>query len=386
MNIKKNISILGSTGSIGRNTLEVIKEYKKIFNVKAISTNSSIELLKEQIDLFNPEYIVISDENAYKKFKGNIPKNIKLLYGDDGLLEISTLKDVDIVVNALVGFKGFLPTLNALKNGKVCAIANKETIVVGGEIIMKSASDKDRQIIPIDSEHSAIHSLLRNRDKKSVSRLILTSSGGPFRTLPKEKLKEVTLKQALNHPTWSMGNKITIDSSTMMNKGFEVIEAHHLFGFDFSQIDVIIHKESIIHSMIETIDGEIYAQLGVADMKFPIQNALTYPDILPNSFGKLKLYEISSLTFEKPDMDKFPLLRLAYDAGRIGNSMPVVLNASNEIAVNSFLMEKISYIDIYKYVSETIEKHNIINNPTYEEIIEIDKWARKYTINNIEKN
>jgi len=354
MNIKKNISILGSTGSIGRNTLEVIKEYKKIFNVKAISTNSSIELLKEQIDLFNPEYIVISDENAYKKFKGNIPKNIKLLYGDDGLLEISTLKDVDIVVNALVGFKGFLPTLNALKNGKVCAIANKETIVVGGEIIMKSASDKDRQIIPIDSEHSAIHSLLRNRDKKSVSRLILTSSGGPFRTLPKEKLKEVTLKQALNHPTWSMGNKITIDSSTMMNKGFEVIEAHHLFGFDFSQIDVIIHKESIIHSMIETIDGEIYAQLGVADMKFPIQNALTYPDILPNSFGKLKLYEISSLTFEKPDMDKFPLLRLAYDAGRIGNSMPVVLNASNEIAVNSFLMEKIYYIYIYKYVSETI--------------------------------
>lgn len=384
MKNKKNISILGSTGSIGSNTLEVIRTHQELFKIIALSTNTSIELLYKQIDEFCPKYVVIGNESAYEKFKKNFSSypnnNIKILFGDEGLLEIATLDEVDYVVNALVGFKGFIPTIEALKQNKVCAIANKETIVVGGEIINKIVPDKTRQIIPIDSEHSAIHQLLKDRKNTEISKLILTSSGGPFRKLPIEELNNVTLEQALNHPSWSMGNKITIDSATMMNKGFEVIEAHHLFNFDFDKIEVIVHKESIIHSMIETIDGEIYAQLGIPDMKFPIQNALTYPNIVSNNYNRLNLAEVKTLSFEKPDYQKFPLLKTAYEVGKIGGTLPAVLNSANEVVVNKFLKKEISYNDIYRYIRKTVEAHKIINNPSIEDVINTDLWAREYIL------
>lgn len=386
-NSKRKISILGSTGSIGKNTINVIREHKNLFNIIALSTNRNIDLLEKQLKEFKPKYVVICDKEAYKSFKSKYSrKNINVLYGDEGLIEIATCEETEYIVNSLVGFKGFIPTLKALQKGKICALANKETIVVGGNLIKKYVQNKNKQIIPIDSEHSAIHSLLRNKNKNVVSKIILTSSGGPFRAVPKEKLREVTLKQALAHPTWNMGSKITIDSATMMNKGFEVIEAHHLFDLEFDKIEVIIHKESIIHSMIETIDGEIYAQLSINDMKFPIQNALTYPEIITNTFQRLDLSKIKTLSFEKPDYEKFPLLKLAYEVGKKGNSLAAVLNASNEIAVNKFLNEEIKYIDIYKYISKTLEAHNIIKNPDFEDIIECDRWAREYTVNNIKKH
>jgi 1-deoxy-D-xylulose-5-phosphate reductoisomerase len=377
---QKNVSILGSTGSIGTNAVEVIKHHKDRFKVIGISAYSNIDLLEEQTKSLSPEYVVIGQEEAYREFKKrNTSSKLKILFGDDGLNRIATEDNVEYIVNALVGFKGFIPTMEALKKGKVCAIANKETIVVGGSLIMKTAIDKDRQIVPIDSEHCAIHSLISNRKKKDIAKIILTSSGGPFRTKSKEELDKVTLEEALNHPTWSMGNKITIDSATMMNKGFEVIEAHHLFDVDYDDIEVIVHKESIIHSMIETIDGEIYAQLSINDMKFPIQYALTYPKIVSNKFERLNLAKIGSLHFETPDCDKFPLLSLAYEVGRKGGTLPAVLNASNEVAVNKFLSKEIDYTDIYKYIYEAVKNHSVINNPTYDDIIQSDKWARNFT-------
>lgn len=381
-NEQKYVSILGSTGSIGRNTVEVIKHHKDRFKVLAISANSNIEVLEEQMKTLNPKYVVIGDERAYKEFKKKCSSSkVKILFGDEGLNQIATEDKTEYIVNALVGFKGFIPTMKALEKGKICAIANKETIVVGGSLIMKTAIDKERQIIPIDSEHCAIHALTRDKQRSDIAKIILTSSGGPFRTKTKEQLDKVSLEDALNHPTWNMGQKITIDSATMMNKGFEVIEAHHLFGIPYDSIEVIVHKESIIHSMIETIDGEIYAQLSINDMKFPIQYALTYPDIVRNSFERLNLAKLGELHFESPDYKKFPLLSLAYDVGIEGGTLPAVLNASNEIAVNKFLLKEINYTDIYKYVYDTITRHNNIKNPSYEDIIEADTWARSCTKN-----
>ncbi len=374
----KNISILGSTGSIGRNTIEVVKKFPDKFNVLGLSTNKNIELLEVQIKEVFPNFVVVNNYDKYKIFK-NKHKNIEVLYGKEGLTKITTHKDIDIVVNALVGFSGFIPTLEALKSGKICAIANKETIVVGGDLLKRTFGNFTSNIIPIDSEHSAIFNLLKKFNRNYVEKLILTASGGPFRDIPVEHLENVTINQALNHPVWKMGNKITIDSSTMMNKGFEVIEAHHLFDFDFNNIETIIHKESTIHSMIETIDGELYAQLSVSDMKLPIMNALSYPDIFKNNFNRLNLSILRNLSFEPMDMEKFPLLKLAYDVGKIGHSLPAVLNASNEICVNEFIKENIKFLDIYRYVSKTVEFHDIIKNPDYDDIIETDRWARNYT-------
>ncbi len=382
----KNIAILGSTGSIGKNTLEVVKAHPDLFQVHALTAHSNIVELKKQVEQFKPKQVVISNPEKYQEFKNlSFNHGTEVLYGNEGLLEIVRHQDVQLIVNALVGFAGLKPTIEGINNQKDIAIANKETIVVGGKLVFDLAHKNKVNIIPIDSEHSALMLLLRNNSKSEVRKLILTASGGPFRDMAKENLYHVTLEQALDHPTWKMGSKITIDSSTLMNKGFEVIEAHHLFNFQFKDIDVIIHKESIIHSMIETIDGEIYAQLGPNDMKFPIQNALTYPKIIENNYQKVNLWEIGSLTFSQPDFDKFPLLKIAYDVGEQGGTLPAVLNAANEEAVYAFLDKKINYIDIVNLVEKALEKHQNAKDPQLDDIYDAHNWARSFTQEQVTK-
>lgn len=376
----KHLAILGSTGSIGTNTLDVVRKNPDLFQVEALSTYSKIDDLLKQIEEFKPKKAVVCQIDKYKELRNKMNSSqTELLYGEEGLLEIVSDNPTNCIVNALVGFSGLKPTIEAIKNKKEIAIANKETIVVGGELVFNLAKKYNVSIIPIDSEHSALLFLLRNNNRKEVNKLILTASGGPFRDMKKEDLEHVTLKQALNHPTWSMGQKITIDSSTLMNKGFEVIEAHYLFDFDFDDIEVIIHKESIIHSMIETVDGEIYAQLGPNDMRFPIQNALTYPNVLSNNFQRLNLWEVGTLSFSKPDFTKFPLLKIAYEVGDKKGTLPSVLNASNEEAVYAFLDKKINYKDIVKMVEKSICKHENNKQPELEDIFQADEWARSYT-------
>lgn len=372
----KTLAILGSTGSIGQNTLEVVKSNNKLFQVESLTTNSNIEELLKQIDLFKPKKVVICDPVKYEEFKKvSLNLQTKVLYGEEGLLEVVSDPNVNLIVNALVGFSGLKPTIEGIKNNKDIALANKETIVVSGELVCKLAKQHNVKIIPIDSEHSALLFLLRCHKQNDVKKLILTASGGPFRDMKSEDLQHVSLNQALNHPTWKMGKKITIDSATLLNKGFEVIEAHHLFGYDFNDIEVIIHKESIIHSMIETIDGEIYAQLGPTDMKFPIQNALTYPNIIENEYDKMNLWEIGTLSFSKPDFDKFPLLKIAYSVGQEGGTLPTVLNASNELAVEAFLREEIRYTDIVSIVKKTLDAHINKSSNNLKNILEANNWA-----------
>ncbi len=376
----KGLAILGSTGSIGTNTLEVVKANPKLFNIHALTCYSKIDELIKQIDLFNPKKVVVCDPAVYDDIKNILMRSeTQVLYGEEGLLEVVSDPEVQLVVNALVGFSGLRPTLEAIKHYKDIAIANKETIVVAGELVLKQAKKNNVSVIPIDSEHNALLLLLRRYKKEEIRKVILTASGGPFRTMTQKELLSVTLDQALNHPTWKMGKKITIDSSTLMNKGFEVIEAHHLFGFDYQDIEVVIHKESIIHSMIETIDGEIYAQMGPADMKFPIQNALTYPEIHGNSYPKMKLWEIGSLSFDQPDYDRFPLLKTAYRAGKEGGTLPAVLNASNEEAVYAFLDSKIGYMDIHSVIDQCLDAHQKVDSPEIKEIYQADHWARDFS-------
>lgn len=378
----KGLTVLGSTGSIGTNTLEVVRTHPKRFKIESLSVHSNIEELAKQIEEFQPKKVVIAREDKYHEFKEKYSfPDVRVLSGEDALLELVIDPDVDLVINALVGFSGLKPTLEAIDHSKDIAIANKETIVVGGELVLSRAREKRIQLIPIDSEHSALLFLLRYNKRSEVKKLILTASGGPFRTMPKADLQNVTLEQALNHPTWKMGQKITIDSSTLMNKGFEVIEAHHLFDFHFDDIEVIVHKESIIHSMIETIDGEVYAQLGPTDMKFPIQNAMTYPEVVENSYHKMKLWEIGTLSFEQPDYDKFPLLQTAFDVGRVGGTLPAVLNGSNEIVVYAFLEKRIQYRDIHPIIKECLDAHQNVLKPEIKDIFEADKWARDYSEN-----
>lgn len=386
--MKKNIVILGSTGSIGKNAVKVVLEHKKLFKIIALSTNTNIELLFNQAKLLNPEFVVVCDEDKYSEFKKDYAGklvNTEILFGKEGLETVSSLSKTDLVLNAVVGFAGLSSTITALRHNKVCALANKESIVTGGEILKKIANDFSRQIIPVDSEHSAIHSLLRRVNKNDVSKLIITASGGPFRELSIKELEDVTVEQALSHPNWSMGSKISVDSATMMNKGFEVIEAHHLFEFDYKHIDAVIHKESIIHSMIECIDGEIYAQLGPTDMKFPIQNALTFPNILSNTFDRLNFGKLKSLTFAEIDYDKYPLLKIAYECGKSGGTYPTVLNASNEVAVNEFIKGKIKFTEIYKVISNVLDIHNNNVEPTIKDIINVDISTRKISLEIINK-
>ncbi len=384
--MSKNIVILGSTGSIGTQALEVVENLKNI-NIIGLSTNTNIGILEEQIRKFKPIYVCVMDIEKANILKENIKDtNTQVLTGEEGLIKLATLEQIDTVLNSLVGNIGLLPTIYGIKAKKYIALANKETLVSAGELVMKEAKKYNVNVYPIDSEHSAIFQCLQGNKYEEVEKIILTASGGPFRE--HTSLDNVTLQQALNHPNWSMGKKITIDSATLMNKGLEVIEAKWLFNIDIDKIDVIIHPQSIIHSMVEYKDSAIMAQLGTPDMKVPIQYALAYPSRVKNNFEKLDLLKHNNLTFKKPNYDLFPCLKYAFEAIKIGGTMPCVLNASNEIAVEYFLNEKIKFTEIPKIVYKTIEEYKSKNKLDYnlEDVLQADKFAREFAKNLILSN
>ncbi|MBP3929580.1 MAG: 1-deoxy-D-xylulose-5-phosphate reductoisomerase [Peptostreptococcaceae bacterium] len=376
----KKISILGSTGSIGTQTLDVVRANRDKFEVVAISANSSINLLLEQIKEFKPKYVAVYNEASAKALKEMIPSdiNIEVLSGMEGLVAISSLDEIDVLLTAIVGMIGLVPTLEAIKKGKTIALANKETLVTAGQLVMEEAKKNNVKILPVDSEHSAIFQCLNGENNKEIESLILTASGGPFRGKTKSELLNVTKNEALKHPNWSMGRKISIDSSTLMNKGLEVIEAKWLFDVNTDKIDVVVHPQSIIHSMVQFVDSSIIAQMGCPDMKLPIQYALTYPDRILNDFERLDFSKLNSLTFEKPDLETFPCLKLAYDSLNMGGTYSAVLNAANEVLVNEFLEDKIGFYDIPYYIEKTLDAHKSISKPSLEEILHIDKWSRDF--------
>lgn len=379
----KKITILGSTGSIGTQTLDVVRKNKDKFEVVAISANSSVDLLLEQILEFNPKYVAVYNEESANKLKNMIPNNIdiEVLSSMEGLVKICELKEVDVVLTAVVGMIGLVPTMAAIKAKKTIALANKETLVTAGEIVMEEAKKNNVDILPVDSEHSAIFQCLNGERKKDVEKIILTASGGPFRGKKKEELINVTKNQALKHPNWDMGRKISIDSSTLMNKGLEVIEAKWLFDVDVEDIDIVVHPQSIIHSMVSFKDSSVMAQLGCPDMRLPIEYALTYPGRSTTDFERLDLAKIATLTFEKPDMETFPCLQLAFKVLKLGGTYPTVLNAANEVLVNEFLDDKIGFYDIPYYIERSLEQHNNRSNPTLEDILEVDKETREFLSN-----
>lgn len=370
----KRLSILGSTGSIGRNTLEVVSNHPDKFRVVALAARNNIKLLAEQINAFKPEVVAVFDEESAKDLRKDFP-DLKILSEAEGLVEAATLDNVDMVVSAIVGSPGLVPTYEAVKAGKDIALATKEALVMAGKIIMSEASRNNVKILPVDSEHSAVFQCLEGREMKDVKKIILTASGGAFLRKSVDELVNVTRADALKHPNWEMGRKITIDSATLMNKGLEVIEAFWLFGLPLDKIGVIIHPQSIIHSMVEFIDGSVIAQLSLPDMKGPIAYALSYPGRLGDVLSPMNLAEINKLTFEEPDMEKYRSLPLAFDALRAGGTMPCVLNAANEIAVEAFLEEKIGFTDIYSVISDTMDVHKVTGGDTIEEVIDASGWA-----------
>ena len=379
----KNIVILGSTGSIGTNTLEIIRNKKEEFNVIGLSANSNHKLICEQIEEFKPKYVSIGTEEGKKIIEEKFPE-VKVYVGREGLKKLGQIEEMDIILVAVIGAIGIEATSEAIKLGKRIALANKETMVAGGDYINKLLKENPKsEIIPVDSEHSAIFQSLMAGKKSQVKNLIITASGGTFRGKKLEDLKDVTVEQALKHPNWSMGRKITIDSSTLVNKGLEVIEAHQLFGMDYDKIKVVIHPQSIVHSLVEYDDNAVIAQLGVTDMKLPIQLAFTYPDRIQNNcLDTLDLLKVGNLTFEAPDREVFKGLDLAYKAGRIGKSMPTVLNAANEIAVELFLDKKIKFLDIYKIIEKAMDNHEVEEIDNLDSILRIDQATRKWVYDN----
>jgi len=378
----KNIAVLGSTGSIGRNTLEVVRNLNRNnypVTVKYISANSNVDLLCEQIKEFKPKGAVIFRADCFQRLKEcTLNLDCEVLCGQEGINEIASRNDFELVVNALVGFSGLIPTVKAIKNGKDVALANKESLVAAGQLINFLLKGSKTRLLPIDSEHSAILQCIQGEPLNKISKLTLTASGGPFREYSKDLFEHVTLEEALNHPNWKMGNKITIDSATLMNKGFEIIEAKWLFGIEVKNIEVLIHPQSVIHSLVEFTDGSVKAQLGVPDMKVPIQYALTYPERVASDFPRLDLALLKRLTFEEPDFDKFECLRLAYEVIKLGGSYPVVLNGSNEAAVDLFLNRKIKFTEIPYLIKSALEKHDNHNKLDLENIIETDTWSRRF--------
>lgn len=374
----KRLAILGSTGSIGRQTLDVVRALPNEFKISVLVANKNDELFEKQLREFQPSLAVLHDEEACQRLKNRITDlKIKIFSGDEGLIKAATFDEVDMVVTSLVGFAGLAPTLAALDAGKDIALANKETLVVAGELVMKKA----KQIFPIDSEHGAIWQCLRGNTHESIEKIILTASGGPFRGKKRIDLEKVSVKDCLAHPTWSMGKKITIDSASLVNKGLEVIEAHWLYDVPYEKIEVVVHPQSVVHSMVQYRDGSIMAQLGVPDMRLPIQYALTYPTRHTSPWERLDFSKISALTFEKPDCETFLGLKLAYRAGKIGGTMPCVLNAANEIAVEKFLAGKISFLKIYALIEKTMQAHEkilVTKNLSLKLLQEVDAWARDF--------
>jgi 1-deoxy-D-xylulose-5-phosphate reductoisomerase len=375
----KKISLLGSTGSIGVNTLDVVDRNPKSFKILAMSAGSNVDLFAEQVRKFKPKIASLLDSTKISTLKERVADlDVEIIMGDEGSITVATLPETDLVVSGIVGSAGLIPAMEALKAGKNLALANKETLVIAGELILREAEKTNSQIIPIDSEHSAIFQALNGEKKERVKKIILTASGGPFRTFSLDQMNNVTVKDALNHPNWSMGAKISIDSSTMMNKGLEYIEAKWLFGIN-TPVDIIVHAQSIIHSMIEFVDTSIMAQLGIPDMRVPISYALTYPDRFECNLPSLDLATMGDLTFEAPDFKRFPCLQLAIDAMEIGQTMPAILNAANEIAVQAFLDELIPYKDIAELIRMVMHNHRPSPLNDLQDVLNADKWAREET-------
>ncbi len=380
MSHKQTVAILGSTGSIGTQTLDVIDRHSELFEVYALTAHNNIDLLVEQVKRYRPEVVAIADERHYKTLRealDGLP--VKVFAGADSICQIAAMSPIDTVVTAMVGYSGLLPTVKAIEAGKKIALANKETLVVAGELVTDLALRNRVDIVPIDSEHSAIFQCLVGENENSVEKLILTASGGAFRDTPKDDLRLATAADALRHPTWKMGAKITIDSATMMNKGFEVIEARWLFDIPIDKIEVIIHPQSIVHSMVQFCDGSIKAQLGQPDMRHPIQYALTFPDRLDAQVERANLADIHQLTFERPNYEKFRNLGLAYDALRRGGNIPCILNAANEVAVDAFLKGKIGFFAMSDIIEQTISETAFISSPTLDDYIATDREARART-------
>jgi 1-deoxy-D-xylulose-5-phosphate reductoisomerase len=374
----KRLSILGSTGSIGCNTLEIAGMFPDLFDVKAIAAKTNVSLLAEQIQRFSPELAVVFDEERALALKKLLPMetDVRIRYGEEGYRAAATLDSVDTVVAAMVGAAGLMPTLAAIESGKNIALANKETLVMAGEIVMQYAADNDVDILPVDSEHSAIFQCLEGNREEDLDKILLTGSGGPFLKRSKREFAEIKVEDALNHPVWRMGKKISIDSATLMNKGLEVIEAKNLFNVSARSIEVVIHPQGVIHSMVAYIDGSVIAQLGIPDMKGAIAYALSFPKRLPLRQPLPDFAGIGKLTFEQPDLEKFPCLALAYKACEIGGTCPAVLNAANEVAVHAFLEKQISFLNIPEINKEIMARHSAVANPALSDILEADRWAR----------
>ena len=377
--MKKQLAILGSTGSIGTQTLDVVAEYPDLFEVYTLTANNNVELLIEQAKRFNPDSVVIANEAHYPRLKEALKEYpIKVYAGDEAIAQIVEAAPIDIVVTAMVGYAGLRPTIRAIEAHKTIALANKETLVVAGDLIKQLALEYHAPIIPVDSEHSAIFQCLIGEWDNPIDKIILTASGGPFRELTAEQMKHVTKNDALKHPKWNMGHKITIDSATLMNKGFEMIEAKWLFDVDPKDIEIAVHPQSIVHSMVQFKDGTVKAQLGVQDMRLPIRYALSYPARLESPNSKLTLEQYAHLTFERPDLERFPMLRYAFDAVAEGGNMPCIMNAANEIAVAAFLHDAIDYPSIARIVAETMAHIEFIASPRYEDYVHTNQLARDY--------
>ena len=375
--MKKKIAILGSTGSIGTQTLDVVAAYPERYEVYALCAHRSIDKLIEQARTFHPEVVCIADETLYPALCEALSDlEIKVWAGEDAIAQMVTMPSIDVVVAAMVGYAGLRPTIEAIKAGKTIALANKETLVVAGEIICALAQQYHAPILPVDSEHSAIFQSLVGEDHSEIEKILLTASGGPFRTYTLEQMRQVTAAEALKHPNWDMGAKITIDSATMMNKGFEVIEAKWLFGVPVDKIEVLVHPQSIVHSAVQFTDGAIKAQLGAPDMRLPIQYALSFPERLASDFPRVDWTQMTNLTFEQPDLQRFPNLQLAYEAMRRAGTVPCVLNAANEVVNLAFRQNKCGFLQMSEIIAETMDKTSFIPSPTYEDYVAIDKEAR----------
>lgn len=374
----KNIAILGSTGSIGTQTLDIIRDNPYKFKATALTANKNWELLVKQAQEFKPTCVVIADNTLYHNVKDALKGwDIEVKAGKEAIAEIVTLPEIEIVTTAMVGYSGLIPTIEAIKSGKKIALANKETLVVAGEIITGLVKEYKTKILPVDSEHSAIFQCLEGERRKDLRKILLTASGGPFRKLPKEALENVSVKDALSHPNWDMGAKVTIDSASMMNKGFEMIEARWLFDCSPENIEILVHPQSIVHSMVEFCDGSVKAQLGVPDMHIPISCALGYPDRITSNKYHLDWSEVTQLTFEKPDLEKFPMLGLAFEAIKLGGNLPCILNAANEVAVKAFLEEKIKFTQMADLVEYTIDNVSLIHSPSLKALVETNEEALK---------
>ncbi len=371
------IVLLGASGSIGQNTLEIIASHPSWFQLYGVSVHTNLDLLESLLNRFTPKWVCVTDPTCYNQAKEQVGKRAMVVEGTEGLVAMISDPTTELVVNSLVGYAGFIPTMEAISHNKRIALANKETMVVGGSLIRQKLEQSEATLIPIDSELSALMFLLENKPMASIRQVTLTASGGALRDVNLNRFDSLSVEDVLNHPTWQMGSKITIDSATLINKGFEMIETHHFFNLPFEQIEVIIHRESLVHSFVEMVDGEWYAQIGPTDMRIPIQNALTYPRLLECFVRRMRLEEVGSLTFEEVDRTRYPLLSLVYEVGKKGHSLPVVLNRSNEEAVYAFLNKDIPYTDIPRIIHQQIDNHELVENPNFDEILQIDEETRR---------